>query len=473
MRVVITAARLDYDGSMRTLPIAALLLVSCGAPASTDPPPGERAPAPPREGAPVAEAAAAEPFASIGERSGCAFESLDALCEGFREHYLSASPGWVSDGCGLGEPRVSSGPFAEVREVGIRVGHEPIEGDARVERPLLGGTVREPPGREATTQVVLAARVGRAWFPIRVFHPSTDGEIPGDRVEWELDESGATLTWTDEEGASRRGDPSGYGQTERTIAAVQRGVPMIAAQATIERWRSDVDLECARACNQAPSAPPHPECDRRCASSVRATRSWARTGDTVRIGATQVQREGAHGAGASDVHLEEAETRRLDASDAWMSFCGFVPVVRAVATSALPADPESVAARERARAILQRGTWRDVPGARGATHPDAPRSAIEIDEQLGSACGGGGCTIGLRFRTIEGSMPERGVHYFANERGNQVGCDAAALPEPGASTIVEVAPAISREAIGCGFGGYDGTSQRYWVIVRARARALR
>lgn len=63
-------------------------------------------------------------------------------------------------------------------------------------------------------------------------------------------------------------------------------------------------------------------------------------------------------------------------------------------------------------------------------------------------------------------MPEQGVHYFASERGSQVGCDAAVLPETGTTTIVEVAPAAHREAIGCGFGGYDGTRQRQWVVVR-------
>ena len=450
---------------MRSSFLVVLLLAACGAPAPTPRTEGA-APATVREETPPAEpvAAPAEPLASVRARSSCAFESLEALCEGLREHYLSASPGWVSDGCALGEPRTSTGPFAEVRLVGLRVGYDRIEGDARTLRPLLTGTVREPTAGQGVTQLVLAARVGHAWFPIHLFHPSTEGEIPGHEVEWSLDDAGAFLTWTDHEGASREVDPTGYGEVERTIAGVVRGVPMIAARATLERWRGELDLACARACNQAPSPPPPPACSRQCASTVRATRSWERAGDTVTIGATELQRDG-HAQVASPGPAEEAETRRLDAPEDWLSFCAFMPVVRAVATPAA-ADADSVAARDRARALVQRGAFRELSGARAAAVPGAPRATIELSERGGSACGGGGCSTAVRVRTIEGSMPEQGIGYFANERGNQVGCDPAALPDAGGSTIVEVAPAISREAIGCGFAGYDGTAQRYWVIVR-------
>lgn len=459
---------------MRTTWIAALLLAGCGAADSPPPLPVPSSPTAPSptptasEAAPV-EATPIEPLASVRARSSCAFESVEALCEGLREHYLSASPGWVSDGCALGEPRTSTGPFAEVRLVGLRVGYDRIEGDARALRPLLTGTVREPAAAQGVTQLVLAARVGHAWFPIHLFHPSTEGEIPGHEVEWSLDDAGAFLTWTDHEGASRDADPTGHGETERTLAGVVRGVPMIAARATLERWRGELDLACARACNQAPSPPPPPGCSRQCASTVRATRSWERAGDAVRIGATELQREGLAQV-ASSGPAEDAETRRLDAPDDWLSFCAFMPVVRAVAAPAA-ADAESVAARDRARALVQRGAFRELTGARAAAVPGAPRATIELSERGGSACGGGGCSTAVRVRTIEGSMPEQGIGYFANERGNQVGCDPAALPDPGAATIVEVAPAISREAIGCGFAGYDGTAQRYWVIVRVLERA--
>ncbi|MDQ3034695.1 MAG: hypothetical protein M3Y87_19955 [Myxococcota bacterium] len=444
---------------MRASLIAALLLASCGEPAATPaaPPAAEPSAVP-------AEAPPAASLASIRERSGCAFESPEALCDGAREHYAS-SGGWVSDGCAIGDRRTSIGPFAEVQLIGLRHGHERIESDVRVERPLLGGSVREPPSEDATTHVVLAARIGDAWFPLRLFHPPSAGEIPGDAVEWSLDETGSFVTWTIEEGASRRDDPSGYGETTRTLAAVHRGVPMIAAQATIERWRSNVDLECSRACYRSPSPPPGDECSRRCASSVRATRSWQRDGDTVRVGATEVQRAGRT-EGAIDMPVEEAAARRLDVPDEWMGFCAFMPVVRAVAPASPPTDAASIAARERALASVQRGSFRSLRGARTNVAPGAPRAMLEIYERGGTGCGGGGCTTAIRFRTIEGSMPEQGVDYFANERGNQVGCDDASLPDAGGSTIVEVAPAISREAIGCGLSGYDGTTRRYWVITR-------
>ena len=400
---------------MRPITASLILLLGCSDPATPREPGSSPEPAPPVPGAPGQDVS----LASIRERSGCAFESTDELCAALREHYLSAERAWVSESCTLGEPRLSDGPFAEVRTVGVREGQGPDR---------------------ATTQLVLAARVGRAWFPIHLFHPTVDGELPGERVEWEVLDGGAYLMWEDEEGAHRRSESHGYGETQRTIAAVDRGVPMIAARATIEFWRKDGD------------------------SSLRETRSWERSGTTLRIGPTEVEREGA--ASDSGRPRREAHVRRLDATDQCLSFCAFTPVVRAVAPRTPPSDPESVAARERARAAIARGTFRDLPGASAAAAPNAPVATLEIHEQLGEACGGGGCTVALRFRTIEGAMPEEGVHYFRHERGNQTGCDPRTLPEGGGSTFVQVAPVTSGAAIGCGFSGYDGTARKDWVVLR-------
>ena len=410
--------------AMRGWPASLLVLVCCSEPST----PRHAANSVPEPDPPVAgevagreQAAAPDvPFAAIRERSGCAFESTDALCAAFREHYRSAERGWVSEQCTFGEPRVSRGAFAEVRTIEVREGQSP---------------------EEATTQAVLATRVGNAWFPMHVFHPTTEGEIPGNRVEWDVLDGGTFVVWEEEQGASRRGESHGYGETERTIAAVDRGVPMIAARATIEWWRRDGD------------------------SSLRETRSWERDGSTIRLGATELQREGSGGS-SSGRPQREAETRRLDVPDGWLSFCGFTPVVRAVAPSTPSSDPESVAARERARAAVSRGTFRDLRGAAAAAVRNAPVATLEIYETLGSGCGGGGCTTAVRYRTIEGPMPEQGVDYFTQERGSQVGCDPASMPEAGETTFVQVAPAVSREAIGCGFSGFDGTHRRYWVVLR-------
>jgi hypothetical protein len=415
----------------------------------------------------------AEPFEVVSERSGCAFASVEALCDSFREHHLSGGTTWVSDGCAPVEQRSSRGAFAEVRTIAIRVGHDRVEDDvARVERALFAGTVREPAGLPATTQVLVIARIGHAWFPIVGFHPEMEGEIPGDRLAWELEETGATLSWTEERGATRRSEPSGYGETERTIAVVYEGVPKIAASATVERWRNDLDYACVRTCADAPGAPPRSECEARCRSSARRTRTWERSGNTVRIGATVVTREGPPIAG-DDAPAQSAETKRLDTEDGWLGFCAFTPVVRAVAPAALPDDPESVAARARALEAIRRGRFRALRGASAAAEPGAPRATIEIFATGGGGCGGGGCSMQVDFRTIEGAMPTEGVGYFYPTRGGRVGCDPRALPEAGGmsqSTIVEVAPAMERADIGCGFSGFDGTTRRYWVIVRVLER---
>jgi hypothetical protein len=404
------------------------------------------------------------PIATIRERSGCALETLDEMCAGLREHAGSRDETWTSGECALGPRQTSDGPFAEALLIGIRAGYEHVDRDAvRVERPLLGGTVTEPAGHEGQTLVLLTARVGLAWFPIALFHPDVGDDE--DAIQWTLDPSGSSLTWDEERGRSTRELPHGYGQVARTIAVVDRGVPLIAAQATIERWRGEVDLACSRACHAAPSPPV--DCTHVCSSRVRTTRSWTVHGDVVEIGATEVERTGDH-ADAMEVTLDGAETALLSAADPGMRFCAFMPVVHAAPRTASRTDPESILALERAHAFLSAGTFRDVHGASRAAQPSSARAIVAIDRSMGSACGGGACTTVLDYRTLEGAMPEVGMSYFASDRGGRVGCDPSALPttEP---TLLEVAPAISRDAIDCGFVGWDGGAEQYWVIVRVLA----
>jgi hypothetical protein len=443
---------------MRTFALV-LVLGACGETAAPAPP---SAPQPPTA-TPVASAPSV-PLAEVRGRSSCAFESIDALCTGLREHYGSSDDAWVSDGCAQGPRRTSSGAFAEALLLAIHEGSGPPT-EERVERPLLGGTVREPPSEESTAHVVLAARLGEAWFPIHLFHP-IHGDVDPDALEWSVDDGGASLTWTDEEAGSRRDDPYGYGRVERRIAVADHGVPILAASETIETWRSDVGLDCTRACNAEPTPPPYPGCERRCASRVRATRTWERVGNEIRIGATAVERAGP-AADAMDVTSEAAEVVRLEDADPQMRFCAFVPRPRALPRASPRTDPESTALLERARARIAAGSARELRGALATARRDEPRSIVAIDGQMGMACGGGGCTVALRYRTLEGALPEEGVHYFVAERGTRVGCDDDLFPEPGEPpTLVEVAPATSRDAIGCGFGGWDGTAERHWVIVR-------
>lgn len=449
-----------------------LALAACGesSPAPITPPP----PSAVSSGVPTeapSPAAAGPSLDEVRARSSCAFESLDALCEGLRENFASSEQAWASDDCARGPRRTSSGPFAEALLVGIRNGYERATGAPRADHALLGGAVHEPAGREGSTQILLVARVGSAWFPIVLFEPmQNDAAIDG--LEWSLASDGLTLEWTDAQGSAQGEEPSSYGNVERSIAVVDRGVPILAAEAAVEVWRGDVDLACTRACNGAPSPPPYPGCEQRCASRARATRTWTRTGTTLEIGATRIERTGAH-ADAIEMETAAAQTLHLDAADPAMLFCAFQPVEHATPLAAPRTDADSLAARERAHALIASGAFHEVPGAIAAAQPGASRSIVAIDQQLGGGCGGGGCTLGLDYRTVEGTMPERGLTYFEQERGVRVGCDDAALPEPGAGgpTLVEVAPAISREAIGCGFTGWDGAHERHWVIVRVLGAA--
>jgi len=398
------------------------------------------------------------------DESGCAFESLDALCDGLREHYRSSGQAWASESCALSAPQRTSGPSAEARLVGVRVGYGPVETDARVEHPVLGGTVREPPNADATTQVVLGARVGQSWFPIHIYHPTTEGERPGHQVEWSLSAGGAHLTFTDEHGAERREEPNARGHSERTLVTVRRGVPEIAARATIERWRSATDRACRRACDPLRSTPVRRrECVESCRTVRTETRSWTVTGDTVEMGATQVAQTGREGSVPGEPRHHEAQTRRLGGSHEGMRFCAFMPVARALPPQAArEVVPEVTAARAR----ISRGSFRALSAVDAVLLPDAARSMVELSEGGSSSCGGGACTIGVRVRTIEGDMPERGVGYVVVSSGPQVDCDHGTLPSDGGSTIVEVAPARPGATVGCGFTGWDGEARRSWVVTR-------
>lgn len=454
--------------------LLALTLVSCSRRPPPPRPAADAVVAHPGRDEPVAPALATPPpdalsLDAVRARSGCVFESRKALCDGFRENFRSTGTGWVSDGCAWSAPRTSSGPFAEVVLVGIRVGYNQPASDASVERPLLDGAVREPASSEpGSTQLLLATRVGRAWFPIKMFSPR-QGTARADAVDWALDDSGVYLTWSDHTGSLQHDEPDGYGESQREIAVVDRGVPMLAAQATIERWRSEVDLACSRTCHGAPNPPPDQGCSRRCASRVQETRSWERTGATLRVGATVVERRGP-AADRLEVHPEPALTRRLDVDDHWLPFCAFMPVVRAVPQLALPSDDASVAARAGALAVLRTGSFRALDGVAAAVAPDAPRSTLQIDSTGGGGCGGGGCTRTVRYRTLAGTLPEQGVDYFEYERGTRVGCDRATLPQGDGPTYVEVALASAGAAIGCGFSGFDGTTRRQWVVTRVFER---
>ena len=452
--------------------LLALALVGCGgeAPAPTVP---TRAAAPTIEPAsiealPTTEPATepAVPFADVRARSRCAFESIELLCAGLREHFGSSDGAWTSEDCALGPTRSSTGPLAEARLVGIHAGSGLTAGAPTTVRTLFGATLRGPAAEDVTTHVLLVARVGHAWFPLHLFDPLVRAtDVEPDRFTWHLDDDGAALEWTDEPSAARREDPYGDGRVERTIVVTDHGVPVIAAQATTEIWRSDVDLACSRACHAEPTPPADPGCARRCASRAHGTRSWERVGSEIHIGATRIERTGAS-AEALELESRAAEIVSLAAASPEMLFCAFLPVEHAVARSVARSDPASVALLERARALLAHGGGRRVHGALAIADPDAPRSIVAIDTTLGTACGGGGCTTAIVHRTLAGPFPEEGVHHFTFDRAARVGCDDAALPSGPMPTLLEVAPAVSRDTIACGFGGWDGTSERTWVILR-------
>ena len=392
--------------------------------------------------------------------------SLSELCAGLREHYASFDGAWASDDCAIGPRRQTRGAFAEVLLMGVHAGHDRPAGDARVERTMLGATLHDPVVDDFAAHVLLAARIGEAWFPLHLFEPLIRaGDVTPEQFTWQLDEDGARIEWTDQEGSGSRADHDGYGRVERTLAVVSAGIPLIAAQATVERWRSEVELSCARDCNTAPNPPPYPGCQERCASRAAATRTWERSGDTLRIGASVAERSGPR---ADDIELtvEEARTVRLDHPDPNMGFCAFIPVVHARPREAPRTDPESVALLAHARTLAASHAGHDVAGARAAADLEAPHSIVAIDAQLGGGCGGGGCTIAVRHRTLEGLFPEQGVHFFQRERGTQAGCDPAVLPEGSAPTLLEVAPARADASLGCGFSGWDGSDERTWVVLR-------
>ncbi len=458
-----------YNASMRrTLISVAVLVAACGhgsEPVAAPPAPTTPAPEP-------ALAPATAPGAGGWGRPGteacaCAFASLDALCASLRESYTAYSASWVSEGCGRGRRQTSSGAFAEVLAVAVRVGYDQPEDGTLVERPLLETTVREPASAgSATPYYVLAARVGERWFPLELDAGSTDDASSGVPFEWSLDPSGDLVTWTSTEGGGDRTDPTGYGRVERTVVGVDQGTPKIVAQAVVESWRSDVDLPCTRACNTGPTPPPYPGCERRCATITRTTRAWERRGAAFVIGATEVRVEGRPGDASPYDPARPEETKRLDAPDEWLGVCGFTPIVHAVAPAELPSDPEFVAARERAAEAMRHGRWASVAGARAAAGGAERNAVVEIYGNSGSGCGGGGCTAGVQLRTIDGSMPEQGVSYFYADDDRGPGCDPRTLPTGEGSTFVEVAPVASDDSIRCGFTGYDGTTRRSWVVLR-------
>src|SRR5688500_3787230 len=138
---------------MATLSIAAC---SESAPARTtrepSPPVQPPDPAPPRT---VEAPLRAEPFASVRERSGCAFDAQELLCDALREHFHSRE--WVGQDCAYTDWRTTRGPFAEAGLVGVQVGDGP------------------PAGESGSTHVLLAARIGHAWFPIHLAHLPPSG----------------------------------------------------------------------------------------------------------------------------------------------------------------------------------------------------------------------------------------------------------------------------------------------------------
>lgn len=463
------ALRWAFAAMRQTLLTMVLLLAGCGergrAPLST-PTPATPPAAATQSAARPPGVTPVVPFREVSARSGCAMRSLEELCVGLRESYGTYEGAWASDDCALGPRLVTDGPFAEVLLMGIHSGYGGLEGDVRVERPLLGATVRDRPSGEFSIKVLLAARVGEAWFPIHVFAaPIGASDVGLDDFPWELDEGGLHIQWDRHEGFVSRQDPDGWGQVERTVASVSGGVPVIVARAMVERWRNDVDLACTRDCNGAPNPPPHPGCAERCVSRARATRTWQRRGATLHIGASVVERSGPHSEDI-DMAIEDAQTVVLDPPSADMRFCAFTPRVHALPRDVPRSDPESTALLEHARALAASHAGHDVGGAAAAADASAPRSIVAIDAQLGGACGGGGCTISLRHRTLEGPFPEDGVSFFQMERGTQAGCDATALPNGHGPTIVEVVAMAAGASVGCGFVGWDGSAERRWVIVR-------
>ena len=434
------------------IPFASMLvLLGCGTPSS----PGTSITRPAGDGTTLGEATA---------RSGCAFESLDALCRSLRATFRTTDEAWVSDDCARGPAQTRTGPFAEVLLLGIRNGYERAGDAAGRPHALLGSSVDEPAGHEGATQVLLAARVGPAWFPIHLFQGILDDE-EANRIAFSLSDDGSALEWTSEERSGAPEDASGYGVVRRALAFVDRGIPLLAGQAEIERWQSEVDLACTRACNAEPRPPAYPGCERRCASRAHARRSWARAGANVAIGATEIERSGEH-AETIELPAASAETLALDPARA-QRLCAFTPVVLATPLASPRTDGESIAARERARSLVASGSVHEVPGAAAAVDPGAERSIVAIDRQLGGSCSGGACTTNLDYRTVEGTMPEQGLSFVEAERGPMAGCDAAILPAEGApATLVEVAPARSREAFGCGFVGWDGERERSYVVLR-------
>lgn len=441
------------------------LLVSAGCGSEGAPPSAASTVTPARAVATVEPAARPLSLAEVRTRSTCAFDSIQSLCDAFREHLGSSDDAWTSERCALGPATTRDGPFAEARLVAIHSGRGAAADAPIAERSLLGSVLRGRADDDVTTNVLLAARVGEAWFPIHLYEPRLrEPDVEPGLFAWQLDDEGRALEWTDTPPASRRDDPYGWGEVVRTLAVVDHGVPVEAVRATLERWHSDVDLACTRACNTEPSPPAYPGCELRCASRARATRSWERAHDEVRLGATTIERTGAH-ADALELETEAARTVRLAEASPDMLFCAFVPVVHARPRETPRTDADSLARLERAHAILAVGGGHAVPGLDTIVAADAPRSIVVIDATEGTSCGGGGCATALSHRTLEGPFPEEGVQHFAFDRGPRAGCEAGVLPGE-TPTLVVVAPVPPDAPIGCGFSGWDGARERRWVVTR-------
>lgn len=116
--------------------------------------------------------------------------------------------------------------------------------------------------------------------------------------------------------------------------------------------------------------------------------------------------------------------------------------------------------------------WVDVRDAARFERSGATRVRMQVRQEGGGACGGGGCTQGITIRNVRGALPSQNLSYYYSDRpGANPGCHGtnfAALFSQWRE--VEIAPIAggAEHRPSCGFGVMVGTQMQYWVMVRIR-----
>lgn len=126
-----------------------------------------------------------------------------------------------------------------------------------------------------------------------------------------------------------------------------------------------------------------------------------------------------------------------------------------------------------AMAAAQAQAWRIVPSAARFARAGAAEVTLEIHQQGGGACGGGGCTSGVEIRNVRGALPSRSLsyYYYSDRPGANPGCLGPTMADLFSDwSEAVIAPAAGTEADrpSCGLGFLVGSDMHYWVILRVR-----